>query len=117
MSLGAWDGRFISDIQKEFPEAYEERGKDIVGFHIDENSENFYDLYNRAVPKLKKLINSTEGDIVIVSHAGVIRVIRAYLSGKSVEDMMKLKIGRGTYEILEYEENNLSELVTVGKKL
>lgn len=112
MSLGSWDGRFISEIRKDYPEAYERRGKNIADFRIDDSAENFYDLSNRVVPKLRALIASTKGDIVIVSHAGVIRVIRAYLAGKSVKDMLKLKIGRGTYEILEYDENALPEFVT-----
>ena len=112
MSLGSWDGKFIEEIKEKYPEAYEQRGKDITGFRIDDVAENFYDLSNRVVPKLRSLIASTEGDIVIVSHAGVIRAIRAYLAKKSVKDMLKLKIGRGTYEIIEYDENSLPEFVT-----
>lgn len=94
MALGAWDGRYISEIKAEYPEAYERRGRDIQKFKFDHNSENFYDLRYRVLKTLKEILkvenaripadadNSEKSgtseareDIFIVAHKGVIRVI------------------------------------------
>ena len=94
MALGAWDGRHISEIKAEYPEAYERRGRDIQKFKFDHNSENFYDLRYRVLKTLKEILKAENAripadadnseksgtseareDIFIVAHKGVIRVI------------------------------------------
>lgn len=78
MSLGDWDGRYISDIKKEFPEEYEKRGNNILTYKRSPDGENHYDLKYRVLKELRKIMNHTElgKDIILVSHKGVINVIR-----------------------------------------
>jgi broad specificity phosphatase PhoE/CTP:molybdopterin cytidylyltransferase MocA len=104
MALGEWDGRFISDIQKEYPEEYRRRGENLLTWKFGNDSENFYDLQYRVMkgfqsilkrerapgePKdmedIKDIKDNTgfpdagQNDIVIVSHSGVINVILSNL--------------------------------------
>lgn len=78
MSLGDWDGRFISEIKEKFPEEYGKRGQNILTYKRDPDGENHYDLKYRVLKELKKIMDHTDpgGDIIIVSHKGVINVIR-----------------------------------------
>ncbi len=101
MALGAWDGRFMREIKQEAPDEYEARGKDLVNYKIDENAENFHDLKERVIKKFKELIETVEGDLLIVAHAGVNKVIVCELLGKDIEDVLKVNFGRGTYQIFE----------------
>lgn len=101
MALGEWDGRFIEDIQKEFPEAYERRGKDLFGFKIGNNSENFYDVAYRATKGLRKVLSEREEKtIVIVTHRGVLRSLENALKGKGVEEDWPV-METGTYRCFE----------------
>ncbi len=101
ISLGRWDGRYISDVKREYPEEYRQRGEDPINFRIDEAAENYYDVQRRASAKLRELINATHGDIVIVSHSGVNRVLKCMVLGKELDEITKMKFGRGTYEIFD----------------
>lgn len=101
MKLGHWDGLFIEEIRERFPDEYEERGRDLVNYRIDDEAENFVDLQERAMKKLNEIIASTEGDIVLVSHSGVLRVIKCALQKRPIEDIKRMKFDRGTYDIME----------------
>jgi probable phosphoglycerate mutase len=41
MSLGAWDGRFISEIKDKYPEEYEKRGKTFLPTSLTTNPKTF----------------------------------------------------------------------------
>lgn len=92
MNLGSWDGLFINDVKTQFSKEYEERGKNLLSFKIDQNSENYYDLRYRVLKKLNKILEEDDqGDIVIVAHAGVIAVIRNSLEGLDLEKAVLTK--------------------------
>ena len=101
MALGAWDGRFIKDIRREYPDEYAERGKNMLTYKIDENAENFVELRDRVMKKVNEIIASTSGDVLIVAHSGVNRVIMCSLMEKDLEDVFRIEFERGTYQIIE----------------
>ncbi len=105
MNLGCWDGMYISDVKVRYPEAYKKRGCDFINFKIDDESENFIELRDRVMRKLNEIIADTEGDVIIVGHSGVNRVIKCELTGREMSDIKKIKFARGTYEILELPES------------
>lgn len=86
LSLGAWDGRLIADIQKEYPAEYARRGEYLMGYRFDAESESFYDLQQRVREGLLRLLkNDPSPDIVIVSHAGVIKCLAGLLTGTGID--------------------------------
>lgn len=101
MALGSWDGRFISDIKREYPEEFEERGKNLLTYKIDEDAENFVELQERVMKKVRELIDSTDGDVLIVAHSAVNRVIMCSIMNRDLSDALRIKFGRGTYQFLE----------------
>ena len=87
MNLGSWDGRYIEDIKREFPELYQKRGRNIFVFKTGNKAENFYDLQYRVVKALTDILKKDDSrEIFIVAHSGVIRCIENNLKGGSVED-------------------------------
>ena len=73
INLGLWDGLSFEQIKKEFPSEYERRGKDIANYRPPEG-ESFADLTERVRNKFNKII-ADDDHTIIVTHAGVIRVI------------------------------------------
>lgn len=105
IALGHWDGRPIREIQQEEPDAYEERGSDLLHFKIDADAENFVGLQDRVMKRFRQLVQETEGDLVIVSHSGVVRILKSALQKKPLESILNMKFARGTYEILTIPES------------
>lgn len=86
MALGGLDGRYIEDFRRDFPEEYARRGRDLAVYKFDADSENFYDLRYRAVTEIAKIaLRDTSGELVAVTHAGVIKVLIAELLGQPLE--------------------------------
>ena len=87
MNLGSWDGRYIEDIKREYPELYQKRGRNLFAFKTGNKAENFYDLQYRTVKSLIDILKKDSSpEIFIVAHSGVIRCIETNLRGGSVED-------------------------------
>ena len=77
INLGLWEGLSVAEVQERFPGQYERRGLDLTGFR-PEGGESFQDLQDRAWPVLEGLASTdsgAHGDILVVTHAGVIRVL------------------------------------------
>jgi broad specificity phosphatase PhoE/CTP:molybdopterin cytidylyltransferase MocA len=96
LSLGDWDGLLIEDVKQRYPEEYRKRGETLLTYKIGNDSENFYDLRYRVMKKLHQLMEETTGDLILVTHAGVIRVILSELLGEDLEGMMGIKIPKGS---------------------
>lgn len=101
MNLGSWDGRYMSEIKEKYPEEFVKRGQDLLGFRIDDKAENFYDLRERVLEKFNQIVQEQPGDVVIVSHSGVLRILKCELLGRPLSDVLRLKFDRGTYELLD----------------
>ncbi len=75
--LGAWEGQAIAHIQKQFPQEYALRGKNMNSFRPPQG-ESFEDVAQRVLPQLAHYIHIYAGKkILMVAHAGVNRVILA----------------------------------------
>ncbi len=108
MSLGDWDGRYISEIREQYPEEYRKRGENLLAYKFGNGSENFYDLQYRAMKGLRSILNrereAADGnnDIVIVSHAGVINVILSNLRHIELAEQIGSHIPNGGIAVLDF---------------
>ncbi|NLM04493.1 MAG: histidine phosphatase family protein, partial [Clostridiales bacterium] len=87
IDLGEWDNKTFKYIKSHFPHEYEERGKNIDTF-IPKNGESFYQLQNRVMPIVNKILETKDNNILIVAHAGVNRVIISNLLKIPLKDIM-----------------------------
>ncbi len=99
MHLGKWDGCYIEDIKKKYPLAYEQRGKDLLAYKVS-GGENLYDLNYRVIKGLFKLIDSDK-ELLIVSHAGVIAVLKSFIENRPLDQTIKEKPAYGAIVVLE----------------
>lgn len=108
MSLGEWDGQYISEIEKKYPEEYQKRGENLPTYKLGNNSENFYDLQYRAMKGLQHILEQERKaenpceDVVIVSHGGVINVIQSYLRNRSLDEEIRNHIPNGGMIVIDY---------------
>ena len=86
INLGAWDGRSVREIRERFPEAYEARGHRLGSYRIA-GGESFLEAGCRLQKAVDAIHASTEENLLLVAHAGV---IRAYLSLLLERDMNRL---------------------------
>lgn len=102
MSLGDWDGRFISEIKDEYPEEYEKRGANLLTYKRDPDGENNYDLKYRVLKELKRIMNDTEPDrdIILVTHKGVINVIRENVFDLEPSEAIKYNPSKGSVTLI-----------------
>jgi len=89
ISLGKWEGKTFQEVQTQYPEEYAQRGRDIVNYRTP-GGESFADLQKRVLPAFSKVIEKTKGDLVIVAHAGVNRVILCHLMQRPLEELFSI---------------------------
>ena len=86
ISLGAWDGRLIEDVKKEWPTQYARRGEYLMSYRFDEGSESFYMVQARVRRALLELLKDDPSpDILILTHAGVIKCLWGILQGRDID--------------------------------
>ena len=86
ISLGAWDGKLIEDVKKQWPAEYARRGEYLMSYRFDEGSESFYMVQERARRALVELLKEDPSpDILILSHAGVIKCLWGLLQGRDID--------------------------------
>lgn len=91
ISLGEWEGVRRQEIRERFPQAYEDRGNDFAGFRPP-GGESFQDLQSRVVPAFNALRTAAGPDdtVLLVTHAGVIRVLICHILGMNLRRMFTL---------------------------
>jgi probable phosphoglycerate mutase len=92
IDMGEWDGKTFSEIKNSCPEIYEQRGRELDIF-APPAGESFIDLQQRVLPAFAEIIKDNHSkSILIVAHAGVIRVILATLFGLSIKEVFNWTI-------------------------
>jgi probable phosphoglycerate mutase len=89
IDLGDWDGRPVSLIRERHPLDWEARGRDLAGFRPP-GGESFQDLRRRVMPVFTRLAAGAGGNLLVVAHAGVNRVILAELLGRPLEQVLSI---------------------------
>lgn len=97
--LGAWEGKAFDEIRNMQPEAFKARGADPAGFRPP-GGESFSDLQRRVLPVFQRLASGNSGNLVIVAHAGVNRVILCHILGMSLQHLFCIGQGPGALNVL-----------------
>ena len=89
ISMGTWEGRPRAEIRALFPEEYEARGRDFAHF-TPPGGESFAQAARRAREAVEDLLRRTEGDLVVVAHAGVNRTLLCTAAGLPLGELMSI---------------------------
>lgn len=87
--MGEWENKSMALIRQDFPELYEKRGATIDTF-IPPGGESFEQLQKRVMPVFESIARSAAGNILIVGHAGVNRVILSTLMGVPLKELFQI---------------------------
>lgn len=100
IDLGSWEGRSFDTIKTRFPQAFRQRG-DQIADHRPPGGESFRDLQRRVWPVFESLTENLQGSRLIVTHAGVIRVVLCRLLGMPLENLFSIGQAYGALNIIE----------------
>lgn len=117
VSLGQWEGLTFDQVRRGSPEEFTARGQDMVHYRPPEG-ESFLDCTLRVIPAFYDIIHSNRGNILIVAHAGVNRIILSQALGASLDDLFEIKQDYGCLNVIRhrsqaFEVNLLNSLPPV----
>ena len=111
INLGLWEAKSIAEIQITCPKSFEERGIRPWNFRIPEG-ETFHEACERFSGCLTKILESTDGNILIVSHAGVMRAFLSKISGLPGDELFRIQIPMASLTVLNETEGRFEALCT-----
>ncbi len=109
INLGDWEGRLVDEIRERYPEQFVERGRNAWDFRIP-GGETFHDTCVRFSSFLADALGSTQGNILLVSHSGVMRAFLCEVMGISGNEIFLLHIPMAGLTILNEHDGKLSVL-------
>jgi len=107
INMGILDGLTFEEVKNKYPEVYKKRGENIAEF-IPLNGESFMACLQRAIMVFNHIIDTTEGNVVICSHAGFIRALLCNLLKLDIKDIFNIRQDYGCINIIISEESNFS---------
>jgi len=105
-NIGKWDGMSFADIKVKYPQEYKDRGENLEHY-IVEGGESMAMCRDRAFSELWNTINESEGNIIIIAHAGVNRTILSAILGINVKESFLYRHEYGSINLLLYDGENL----------
>lgn len=98
INMGTWDGKSFDEIREAVPLEFERRGKQIDRFRPPE-AESFQDLLERVSPFFDCCIKMHQSQqlsrILVVTHAGVLRVMVCKLLKINPQQLFEIRMDYG----------------------
>ena len=95
ITVGAWEGFSFEEIQKKWPKEYAARGEHI-GTIAPPGGESFREGGERMQRVMQKLLSDTQGDLVVVTHGGILRGWLCKITGQSPDHVFSFDIPYGS---------------------
>ena len=99
IKLGEWEGKLFKEIHRTYPQEFKKRGEDIVHYRPP-GGESFYDLHQRVITAFHQIVTNTTGNILIVGHAGVNRMILCHIMGIPIQNLFIISQDYGCLNII-----------------
>lgn len=90
INMGQWEGKSFKYIKDSFPEEFKKRGENIDTY-IPPEGESFKQLERRVMPTYKAITQNSKGNLLIVAHAGVNRVILSNVLSIPLRNIFQLE--------------------------
>jgi alpha-ribazole phosphatase/probable phosphoglycerate mutase len=103
MHFGAWEGLNLEEVRSKYPDELDIRKSDLVDYAPPEGGESARQLAERVMPCIRKIMSENEGgDILLVAHGGVNRVILCHALGMDLKNIFNLRQDYGCLNIIDY---------------
>lgn len=114
VDVGDWQGKLITDVEKEYPESFA-LYKENPGLSHFDGGESYAGLQQRVVAAMEEIAAENHGKTVLIgTHGGVIRTLRAAWSGTPLEKIKEIPhVPNASVTVAVYEKGVFS-LKTVG---
>ena len=103
INMGELENLPMTIFQKQFPEKWQERGENLLSYR-PEDGESFADLQHRVVPEFEKIALKTIGNSLVISHAGVNRIILCHITGMPPENMFRIDQAYACLNIIDQRQ-------------
>jgi len=103
ISMGEWEGKTFQEISQAYPDEYAKRGENIACYRIP-GAESFGECRERVVEAFHEITKTVEGNILIVAHAGVNRLLLGYILGMPIENIFRITQNYGCINVLTASE-------------
>lgn len=111
IDAGVWDGKYIKDIVRLFPEQSDNWDNHPERFKPD-GSEGMVSVYQRTGRMLRKLIDNNEGKCVcVVSHGCAIRNMLCNAYGKPIDELQTVPWGTNCAVSIVVADGDWTEVV------
>lgn len=91
ISFGEWEGLFVDEVKERYPGELELWFSSPSKIDI-EGAEPFMEFHERASRTVDGIIESTDGDILIVAHGGIICAWLTHILGMSPDDIWSFSL-------------------------
>lgn len=107
VDVGLWQGRLIEDVKKEFPESFSKYAAN-PGVSRFNSGESYEDAMIRGKAFFDKVAKESDGKtVVIATHGGIIRTLRAALTNTPLENIKDIPhVANASITIVEYKDGN-----------
>lgn len=100
INLGGWDGMTFRRVRKGWPIAFRQRGMEMARFRPPGGGESFLDLQRRVVPVFEQAVDQAGGNLLMVAHAGVNRMILCHLLGMPPQNLFRIAQDYGAMNLV-----------------
>lgn len=116
IALGQWEGLAFEEVRGNYPDKFEERGRDIARFRPP-GGESFFDCAGRVIPAFREILRSTEEDVLIAGHAGVNRIILCEALSIALENLFEIGQDHACLNLLHYADGVFTLRILNGKEV
>lgn len=92
IDMGEWDGKAFEEIKTRYPEEFKNRGE-TPSTYRPPGGESFQDISDRVLPFFNELFTLKNRKTLVVTHAGVIRVVLCHIHNIALKDLFRIKPG------------------------
>ena len=106
IGFGSWEGKTAAQIQQQMPGALEAFWQDPIK-HRPDGAEPLVDFHNRIAAAWNKLLQEEGGQhVLVVCHAGVIRMSMQYILGMPIENVFRIKVANAGLTRIEIDHDD-----------
>lgn len=90
ISMGEWEGKTFREIAQTYPSEYAKRGENLAHYRIP-GGESFAECQQRIVAAFTNGLQTTTGNLLIVGHAGINRLLLCHILGMPLERLFQIR--------------------------
>ncbi|EJO5348855.1 alpha-ribazole phosphatase [Clostridium botulinum] len=106
LDFGVFEGKSYEEICSLYPKEQKEWERDWKNF-LPPKGESVIEFYNRVENFMKHIQKEQDGNYLIVTHGGVIRMIYSYILQHNVDFYWNFASRNGDITLIKYEYENL----------